>query len=251
MIEVRNLYKCFGKLPVLNGVNLDIYDGEIFTLLGGSGTGKSVFLKNIIGLMKPDKGSIKIDGQEVTDMSKKELNKMQTKFGMVFQGGALFDSLTVGENVAFGLRRLTNKSEEEIQELVRQYLHMVELRGVENKLPENLSIGMKRRVALARAIATSPKYMLYDEPTTGLDPITTDVISDMFIDLQKKIKATSVIVTHDLVTAYKVSDRIALLHKGVITEVSETEKFKNSDNPYVRQFIEGTRDIAKKEQSND
>lgn len=241
MIQIRNLHKNFGNQKVLKGINLDIKEGEIFTLLGGSGCGKSVFLKNVIGLMKPDGGSIKIDGKEACGLSQKELSKIQVKFGMLFQGGALFDSLTVGENVAFGLKRLTNHSDREIKSLVTKYLEMVELPGVEDKLPENLSIGMKRRVALARAIATSPKYIFYDEPTTGLDPITTDVISDLFLDLQKKLKGTTIMVTHDLQTTFKISDRIALLYDGVIVEVSQTEDFKESSNPHIRQFIEGSR----------
>lgn len=246
MIEVRDLYKNFGDQKVLKGINLDIKEGEIFTLLGGSGGGKSVFLKNVIGLMKPDKGSIKIDGKELVGLPQKELSKLQIKFGMLFQGGALFDSMTVGENVAFGLKRLSNRGDREIKSLVTKYLEMVELPGVEDKLPEDLSIGMKRRVALARAIATSPKYIFYDEPTTGLDPITTDVISDLFLDLQRVLEKTTIMVTHDLQTTYKVSDRIALLHDGVIVEVSRTEDFKKSSNPYVKRFIEGPKKRSKK-----
>jgi phospholipid/cholesterol/gamma-HCH transport system ATP-binding protein len=242
MIQIRGLHKNFGGHEVLRGVNLDIYDGEIFTLLGGSGEGKSVFLKNLIGLMSPDRGSIKIDGKEIVGLPQKELSKVQSKFGMLFQGGALFDSQTVGENVAFGMIRLTKYTPKEIEKRVREYLEMVDLKGVENMLPEDLSIGMRRRVALARAIATQPEYILYDEPTTGLDPITTDVICDLFVDLQKKLKVTSLIVTHDLKTAFKVSDRIALLFNGVITEVRKTEEFKHSTNPYVQQFIMGTRE---------
>lgn len=239
MIEVRGLYKSFNSQNVLKGINIDIKDGEILTLLGGSGGGKSVFLKNMIGLQVPDKGSVKIDGIEIVGMPQKELTKIQTNFGMMFQGGALFDSLTVGENVAFGLKRLTAYSELKIKSLVREFLSMVDLPGVEDKLPEDLSIGMKRRVALARAIATSPKYIFYDEPTTGLDPITTDVISDLFLDLQKKLNITSFIVTHDLKTADKVSNRIALLYDGVIVEINETAKFMKSDNIHVKNFIEG------------
>ncbi|MFC2048631.1 ABC transporter ATP-binding protein [Elusimicrobiota bacterium] len=238
MIQVRGLKKSFSTNKVLNGVDIDILDGEIFTLLGGSGGGKSVFLKNIVGLLKPDSGSIKIDGIEINGIIQKELTKLQRRFGMLFQGGALFDSMTVGENVAFGMKRLTDHSEVRIKELVTEYLNMVNLPGVENKLPEDLSIGMKRRVALARAIATTPEYIFYDEPTTGLDPITTDVISDLFLELQKKLSWTSIIVTHDLRTAYKVSDRIALLHEGRITEVSNTEEFKSSTNVNVRKFID-------------
>jgi phospholipid/cholesterol/gamma-HCH transport system ATP-binding protein len=241
MIEIRGLSKNLGGNQVLDNLDLDIQNGEIFTLLGGSGMGKSVFLKNVIGLMPPDSGSIKVDGQEITGLSKNKLAKIQTKFGMMFQGGALFDSLTVGGNVGFGLKRLSDYNDEQIRELSVKYLEMVELPGVENKLPEDLSIGMKRRVALARAIATSPKYIFYDEPTTGLDPITTDIISDLFLDLQKKLDITSVIVTHDLQIAFKVSDRIALLHNGVIAELGATEDFKKSTNPKVIQFIRGTR----------
>jgi phospholipid/cholesterol/gamma-HCH transport system ATP-binding protein len=241
MIQIRGLYKRFGPNEVLKGLDLNILDNEIFTLLGGSGEGKSVFLKNVIGLMRPERGSIKIDGKEITGLQQKELSVVQTKFGMLFQGGALFDSLSVGDNVAFGLRRLTKHTEREIKEMVVKYLGMVGLEGVENKLTEDLSIGMRRRVALARAIATHPKYILYDEPTTGLDPITTDVICDLFMDLQKKLRGTSVIVTHDLKTAFKLSDRVGLLYDGQIVEVSDTENFKNSDNPYVRQFIKGSR----------
>lgn len=241
MIEIKDLHKRLGEQDVLKGVNLNIYDGEIFTLLGGSGVGKSVFLKNVVGLMKPDKGSIKIDGKEIVNLPQKELTKVQTKFGVLFQSGALFDSLTVGENVAFGLKRLTSYSSRKIEQLVKEYLRMVDLPGVENKLPENLSIGMKRRVALARAIATSLTYIFYDEPTTGLDPITTDIISDLFLDLREKLGLTSIIVTHDLQTAFKISDRVALLYNGIIVEVTETEDFKKSNNPHVRQFIAGFR----------
>ena len=225
----------------MKGIKLNILDGEIFTILGGSGAGKTVLLKNIIGLMAPDSGSIRIDGKEIVGLRQKELNKVQTNFGMMFQGGALFDSLTVGDNVAFGMKRITDYSPQKIKSMVQKYLTMVGLSGWENELPEKLSIGMKRRVALARAIATEPRYILYDEPTTGLDPIITDVICDLFKEMRKELKATSVVVTHDLKTAFKVSDRIGLLYDGIIMEVAQTENFKNSDNPYVRQFIEGSR----------
>ena len=223
-------------------MDLDIYDGEIFTLLGGSGEGKSVFLKNIIGLMKPDAGSVEIDGEEITQLSYNRLLKVQVKVGMMFQGGALFDSLTVGENVAFGLKRLSSHNKDEIESLVRKYLKMVRLEGVEDELPEKLSIGMKRRVALARAIATQPKYIFYDEPTTGLDPIITKAVCDIFLELRKELNVTSVIVTHELDTAFKVSDRVGLLYKGVIREAETIEKFKKSDDPYVKEFIKGFRE---------
>ncbi len=241
MIRVRGLKKHLAGKWVLNDLDIDIMDREIFTLLGGSGEGKSVFLKNLTGLMKPDGGTINIDGTEITELSAKKLHKIQTQIGMMFQGGALFDSMTVGDNVAFGMRRLTDYSREKISRMVKKYLEMVGLDGTEDKLPESLSIGMRRRVALARAIATRPRYILYDEPTTGLDPITTDVVCDLFLELQKELDVTSVIVTHDLKTAYKVSSRIGLLYEGKIVAAYDTESFRKSDNPYVKQFIRGNR----------
>ncbi len=239
MIQVRGLKKKLEGKPVLDGVDIDIYDGEIFTLLGRSGGGKSVFLKHLLGLMKPDEGSIKIDGVEITSLSGDELLKIQVKIGMMFQGGALFDSLSVADNVAFGLKRLSSYGPEKISALVKKYLKMVRLEGTENELPEKLSIGMKRRVALARAIATEPRYIFYDEPTTGLDPIITSAVCDVFLELRRELKVTSLIVTHELDTAYKVSDRIGLLHRGRIREASETGKFKNSEDRYVKEFING------------
>ena len=242
MIQVRDLRKQLGGRQVVDGLNLDIEDGEIFTLLGGSGEGKSVFLKNLIGLMKPDSGSIRIDGREIVGMSRKELLTVQTRVGMMFQGGALFDSMTVGENVSFGMKRLTNYDRGKQENMVKKYLELVGLSKTEDLLPESLSIGMRRRVALARAIATQPRYIFYDEPTTGLDPITTDVICDLFLELQRRLNVTSIIVTHDLKTAYKVSSRIGLLYAGKIVALEETDKFVNSDNPYIKQFIRGSRE---------
>jgi len=242
MISINNLHKYIAGRWVLNGVNIEIEDGEIFTLLGGSGEGKSVFLKNILGLMKPDKGSIRIFGKEIVGIPPRELHKVQAQIGMMFQGGALFDSMTVGENVAFGMKRLTDYDKITIEKKTEEYLAMVGLAGTGSLLPEKLSIGMRRRVALARAIATQPRCILYDEPTTGLDPITTDVICDLFIELQRKLNATSVIVTHDLKTAYKVSTRIGLLYDGRILAVNKTEDFINSPDPFVQQFIKGSRE---------
>lgn len=242
MIEIKNLHKFIGGRWVLNGLNINIEDGEIFTLLGGSGEGKSVFLKNILGLMRPDRGNIIIFGEETTWLSPRELHRVQTKIGMMFQGGALFDSMTVEENVSFGMKRLTDYDKITIEKKVEEYLEMVGLPGTGKLLPEKLSIGMRRRVSLARAIATQPRCILYDEPTTGLDPITTDVICDLFMDLQRKLNATSVIVTHDLKTAYKVSTRIGLLYEGRIVALDKTKDFINSDNPYVQQFIKGSQE---------
>ncbi|MGM0441042.1 MAG: ABC transporter ATP-binding protein [Elusimicrobiota bacterium] len=239
MIEIKNLNKAFGSERVLRSIDLNITDGEIFTLVGGSGEGKSVFIKTIIGIIKPDSGSIKIDKEEIVGLPQHKLTRIQRKIGMVFQGGALFDSLTVGENVAFGLRRLTDYKEEKIQKIVRETLATVRLKGVEKKLPESLSIGMQRRVALARAIATKPRYIFYDEPTTGLDPITTEAICKLFVKLQENFNITSIMVTHDLTTAYKVSDRIGFLKDGEIIEVATVPEFKNSDNSKVQEFIQG------------
>ncbi|NLB34790.1 MAG: ATP-binding cassette domain-containing protein [Elusimicrobia bacterium] len=240
MISIKNLHKYIGGRWVLKGLDLDIEDGEIFTILGGSGEGKSVFLKHILGLLKPDKGSIRIFGKEIVGIPSRELHKVQAQIGMMFQGGALFDSMTVGENIAFGMKRLTNYDKITIEKKVEDYLAMVGLAGTSGLLPEKLSIGMRRRVALARTIATQPKCILYDEPTTGLDPITRDVICNLFLDLQRELKATSIIVTHDLKTAYKISSRIGLLHKGKIRGISKTEDFINSTDPFVQQFINGS-----------
>lgn len=238
-IKIVDLHKSFGEKKVLKGVNLEIQPGETMVIIGQSGSGKSVLLKHIIGIMKPDSGKIFVDGQEITSLSGEEMMKLSRKFGMLFQGAALFDSLTVAENVAFGLRRHTNLSEEEIKKLVTASLERVGLRGVENLLPYELSGGMKKRVGLARAIAYSPEIILYDEPTTGLDPIRADAINDLILQSKKDLKVTSIIITHDMNTTYKVADRIAMLYDGRIVEVGTPEEVKNSANPVVQQFIHG------------
>ncbi len=240
MIKIRNLHKSFGDNKVLRGVNLEIEDGETITIIGGSGCGKSVLLKHIVGLLTPEAGEIEVDGQEITRLGMEELAKIQKKFGMLFQGAALFDSLTVGENVAFGLRMLTNLEEREIRKRVSEKLSMVGLEGIEQMMPAELSGGMKKRVALARAIAMNPKYILYDEPSTGLDPIMADVINNLILDLQEKLKICSIAVTHDMVTAYKISDRIAMLYEGRIEEVGTPQEIKETNNVVVRQFIAGS-----------
>ncbi|MCK5534601.1 ABC transporter ATP-binding protein [bacterium] len=239
MIEIVNLHKTFGNNKVLRGIDLKILKGETITILGGSGSGKSVLLKHITGLLKPDKGSIKVDGEEIINMNEEKMAGVQKKFGMLFQGAALFDSLTVGENVAFGLKRLTRLKESEIQRIVSEKLHMVGLKDIENLKPAELSGGMKKRVGLARAIALNPEYIMYDEPTTGLDPIMADIINDMILHLQKEMRITSIVVTHDMVSAYKVSDRLAMLYEGRIIEVEQVEIIKNTKNPVVKQFING------------
>ena len=238
-IEIIDLHKSFGEKKVLKGVNLEITAGETMVIIGQSGSGKSVLLKHIIGLMKPDRGQVLIEGQEITSLTDEELMRLSRKFGMLFQGSALFDSLTVEENVAFGVRRHCHLSEEEIKNRVAASLEKVGLRGVESLLPYELSGGMKKRVGLARAIAYNPEIILYDEPTTGLDPIRADAINNLILELKKDLQVTSVVITHDMNSTYKVADRIAMLYDGQIIEVGTPEEIKNSANPVVQQFIHG------------
>ncbi len=239
VIKIRDLHKSFGSNHVLTGVNLDIYKGENMVVIGGSGTGKSVLIKCIIGLLKPDSGKVYIDGVDVTKLPEEEMVEVRKRFGMLFQGAALFDSLTVGENVAFGLRRLKLVPEERIYDVVEEKLRMVGLANIQHLMPAELSGGMKKRVGLARAIATEPEFILYDEPTTGLDPIMADVINDLIICMREQLGVTSITITHDMVSAYKIGDRIAMLYKGKIIEVGTPGEIKNTSNPIVRQFIEG------------
>jgi len=240
MIEVKNLYKSFGKKHVLCGVDLTVKDGETLVIIGGSGTGKSMLLKNIVGLIKPDKGSIIIDGTDVTKADKKDLFNVQKNIGYLFQEAALFDSMTIEENVAFGLRNLSNLSETEIKERVTTCLNMVGLKDIEKLKPAALSGGMKKRVGLARAIAYRPKYVFYDEPTTGLDPIMSDVIGSLILYLKKELNITSIVVTHDMQSAYKIADRVIMLYLGKVIFNGTVEEVKNTKNKYVRQFIEGS-----------
>ena len=238
-IEVINLYKKFGQHQVLNGVNLTIRDGETMVIVGRSGCGKSVLIKHIIGLLQPDQGQVLVDGQEISQGSGKELSEIRLRFGMLFQGAALFDSMTVGENVAFPLRQHTAIWEEQIQARVRECLRLVGLAGIEHLKPAELSGGMRKRVGLARALAMQPRVILYDEPTTGVDPVMADAINRLIISLHDRLKVTGVVVTHDMVSAYKVSDRIAMLHEGKIEQVGTVEEIRSSQNPIVRQFILG------------
>ena len=240
MIEIRDVYKSFGRNQVLQGVNLTINKGETMVIIGRSGCGKSVLLKLIMGLLEPDAGNIAVNGDEVTRMNDNQLSKLRQKFGMLFQAAALFDSMTVDENVGLGLREHTRLSEQEIRQKVTEKLKMVGLSEVENQKPAELSGGMKKRVGLARAIAMDPEYVLYDEPTTGLDPIMADVINDLIIRLRNSLSITSIAVTHDIVSAYKIADRIAMLYEGKIVFVGTPQEVKIADNPVVRQFIEGS-----------
>jgi phospholipid/cholesterol/gamma-HCH transport system ATP-binding protein len=239
MIEIVDLHKSFGDNRVLDGVNLTINKGETTTIIGRSGVGKSVLLKHIIGLVKPDEGKILIDGEDITLYKNEKLVKLRQRFGMLFQGSALFDSMTVEENVGLGLREHTKLPEEEIREIVREKLRLVGLSGVENSKPAELSGGMKKRVGLARAIAMNPEYILYDEPTTGLDPIMADAINYLIIRMKNELNITSIAVTHDIVSAYKISSRIAMIYEGKIIFVGSPEEVKNTDDPIVRQFVEG------------
>lgn len=239
MIVIEDLHKSFGDNKVLRGVNLTIEKGKTFVIIGRSGCGKSVLLKHIIGILKPDKGKVIIDGTDITRLNERKLNQVRRRFGMLFQGAALFDSLTVGENVAFGLRRHTRLSREEIKRIAKEKLRLVGLVEIEDLKPAELSGGMKKRVGLARAIAMEPEIVLYDEPTTGVDPIMGDAINELIIELHDKLKITSLAVTHDMISAYKIADRIAMLYEGKIIEVGTSQEIENTKNPVVRQFITG------------
>ncbi|UCF78477.1 MAG: ABC transporter ATP-binding protein [Candidatus Eiseniibacteriota bacterium] len=240
MIVIEKLEKSFNGRPVLTGLDLTIKDGESLVVIGRSGCGKSVLLKHVIGLMRPDSGHVYINGDDLTAMGEKELNQLRTRFGMVFQGAALFDSLSVGENVALPLREHKDLSEDEIKARVREKLKLVELEGVEDARPSSLSGGMKKRVGLARAIAMDPEFVLYDEPTTGLDPIMADAINSLIRNLQQRLSITSVAVTHDMTSAYRIGDRIAMLHGGKIIYHGTPEQVRNCEDPVVCQFITGS-----------
>ncbi len=239
MIEIIDLHKKLSGQPVLKGIDLVINRGETITIIGRSGEGKSVLLKHIIGLFRPDSGSIFIDGEDITRHKTSDLYRLRRRFGVLFQGSALFDSLTVGENVGLALREHKVFPEFEIRRIVAEKLARVDLKDVENKKPAELSGGMKKRVGLARAIAMSPEYILYDEPTTGLDPITADSINDLIVQLKTDLKITSIAVTHDMASAYKISDRIAMLFNGKIIATGTPDEIKNSDSEAVQQFVTG------------
>ena len=239
MIRIRGLSKKLGRKQVLDGLDLDIPTGLTIVIMGRSGTGKSVLLKHIIGLMKPDAGTIEVDGELMTGVSEHDLNEVRIRFGMLFQGAALFDSLTVGENIALPLREHTRLSEADIKARVAERLAWVGLSGVQEMKPASLSGGMRKRVGLARAIAMDPAYILYDEPTTGLDPIMSDVINKLIRSLQHRIGVTSIVVTHDLHSAWHVGDRLALLHEGKVVFTGTPSEAKETSDERVRQFIEG------------
>lgn len=239
MIELHDVVVAYDSRVILDSINLTIVDGETLVVLGGSGSGKSTLLRLLIGLQRPTSGQIIVDGIDITTISEEEFNKVRQKMGMVFQYSALFDSMNVGENVAFGLRQHTQKSETEIFDIVSERLGWVGLSGYESYMPNELSGGMKKRVSLARAIALDPTLILYDEPSSGLDPITSGTISMLIRGMQKRLGCTSVVVTHDMQSAFYVADRIALLDKGRFVEISTAEEFKHSSHPKVQQFING------------
>ena len=240
-IEVSELYKAFGRKRVLNGVNLSLKKGESLVVIGGSGTGKSVLIKCIQGLIEPDSGSIKIDGFETVGTSRKESEKHYATMGMLFQGGALFDSLSVWENVAFGLIENQKMPKKQAKEKAIEVLRQVGLGAdVADLSPSEISGGMQKRVGLARAIATKPEVIFFDEPTTGLDPIMADVINDLIISSVKKLGAAALTITHDMASARKIADKIAMLYQGKIIWQGTVEEMDKSDNPYVRQFINGS-----------
>ncbi len=240
MIRIEGVRKGFHGKDVLTGVDLNIEKGESVVVIGKSGGGKSVLLKLLIGLLKPDAGRIWVDDLEVTALRKRDLFALRTRFGMLFQGAALFDSMTVGENIALGLREHTKKSDREIRAIVKERLEHVALDDtIVDLKPAALSGGMRKRVGLARALAMNPEYMLYDEPTTGLDPISGDVINDLIVSLREKYKVTSISVTHDMKSAFKIADSIAMLHEGKVIFRGSVEETRQTDNPIVSNFVTG------------
>ncbi len=240
VIEIKELFKNFGDKKVLDGVNFCVRKAEMLAIIGPSGCGKSTILRLIIGLFAPTSGEIFVNGRDIVKMEKNDLVSLRKHIGMVFQSSALFDSLTVGENVAFGLREHTNFPEAKISEIVSTKLKLVGLEGSESLMPAELSGGMQKRVSLARALATDPEVILYDEPTTGLDPITSNAIEDLIIDIQRKLKTTAVIVTHQLSTVYKVADRIVMMHNGKILDAGTPDETKRTNDPVIKQFITGS-----------
>ena len=244
MISLRNVYKAFGSKHVLSGFSLDVEEGETVAIIGFSGAGKSVAIKHIVGLLMPDKGEVIVDGLNVPSLSRQELYQLRARIGYVFQFAALFDSLTIGENVAMGLRKQEGLTEAEIDERVHEALELVDLPDVAPRSPAELSGGMRKRVGIARAIALRPKYILYDEPTTGLDPVTSAVIDDLMVRMERQLGVTGVVITHDMRSAYTVANRIAMLYEGKVRQFGTVDEIKNTTDPVVRQFIEGRAELA-------
>lgn len=240
IIQVHNLHRRFGKQIVFDGLSLEVFQGETLVVIGRSGSGKSVLLKHLIGLMRPDSGQVLVQGQDIHRTRGRTLARLRERIGMLFQGGALFDSMTVAENIAFPLREKRRMAEPDIQEAVIAYLHDVGLESIEHKFPAELSGGMRKRVALARALAQRPDILLFDEPTTGLDPILVQAIHQLIVATQRQFGYTAVIVSHELPQIFGIASRVAMLHNGTILEMSPPEQFQRSANPVIRQFITGS-----------
>jgi phospholipid/cholesterol/gamma-HCH transport system ATP-binding protein len=239
VIRVQGLHKSFGSQPVLRGLDLDIATGEIMVVIGRSGGGKSVLLKHLVGLLRPDAGSVAVDGVEITRLRGGELDRVRERYGVVFQGGALFDSMSVAENVAFPLREKTKLGRAEIRGRVKEKLEQVGLKGMGGKNPAEISGGMRKRVSIARALVTEPEIVFFDEPTTGLDPILVNTIHHLIMDLHRKFRFTAVMVSHEIPEIFEIADRVAMLHDGVIVEVGPPDAVRASANPIVQQFIRG------------
>jgi phospholipid/cholesterol/gamma-HCH transport system ATP-binding protein len=239
VIRLIDIHKSFGPKKVLEGFSLDVAEGETMVIIGYSGSGKSVAIKHIVGLLEPDSGTVWVDGKEVPRLTRPQLYDLRSKVGYVFQFAALFDSMSIGDNVAMGLRKEHKLSEPEIQSRISESLELVDLPGEESKFPAELSGGMRKRVGIARAIARRPKYILYDEPTTGLDPVTSAVIDQLMVRTREKLGVTSIVITHDMRTAYTVGSRIAMLYEGKVRQVGTVEEIKHTTDPIVCQFIEG------------
>jgi phospholipid/cholesterol/gamma-HCH transport system ATP-binding protein len=243
MIQLVDVHKSFGPKRVLDGFSLDVVEGETMVIIGYSGTGKSVAIKHIVGLLEPDKGTVFVDGLEVPALKRRELYELRARIGYVFQFAALFDSLTIGENVAMGLRKQGTLDAGKIDERVNETLELVDLPNVATRYPAELSGGMRKRVGIARAIALRPKYLLYDEPTTGLDPVTSAVIDELMIRMRDRLGVTSIVITHDMRSAYRVGTRIAMLYDGRVRSVGTVDEIQQTKDPVVRQFIEGRADL--------
>lgn len=237
IIRLEGVHKAFGDQKVLNGIDLDIPEGLITTIIGGSGSGKSVLVKHIIALLRPDRGRVVVDGEEISKLGTRDLTRVRRKFGMLFQYAALFDSMTIEENVAFPLREHTKLSSRIIRDKVREKLELLNLHGVEKKFPAELSGGMRKRVGLARAIILEPKILIYDEPTAGLDPIMIFQVDEMIKETQEMLGVTSVVISHDMASTFRISNKIAMLHEGRIVETGSPDDLRDSDDPYVRKFI--------------
>lgn len=237
MIAIRGLYKSFEDNQVLRGIDLEVAEGRTTVIIGGSGSGKSVLMKHMLGLLRPDRGQVWVDGEDISGLPERELVRVRAKFGMVFQQAALFDSMSVGQNVAFPLQEHSKLGHDEIERRVKEKLAMVDLEGVEDRFPAELSGGMRKRVGLARAIVLDPRILLYDEPTTGLDPISAHNVDQMIMDAQQRLGVTSVVISHDIASSFRVGDRVAMLYRGRIVDQGPPESLQHSEDPHVQEFL--------------